>query len=1391
MTKNKFLILKILLILILVCSSLAFISCANFPPLNDGSGNNNAGDTGNEDDSGSSDGGGSDAGDSGAGGSDNVGGDSDEIVQEKLIAVKGTFGANTWKLEEGTTVYFRVGTGTKMFTVESDNTIDVENLPNGEYTVWATGYKTKQVEILDDTKEISFMKDVFVYSSNYTVSSDETSFNCNGANSTRNMDFVSVPENAIIKYTAKSSNVNPYGMVPGLNYQYMTNTGLFIYSGSQFMTMNLLVWGSETSATFSIKSQNEKGETLGSANLNATDYVKFNGGTGLEVMVVKIGSVFSSYVNRNGAYEHILTVDYGKPITKMSWSYWDNPIVKVSNFSYSELRKEFDTFSVTVKDSVDGQVHGTATANKVEYGTGYDIFVTLDEGYGISYVKFNDEILQVDGNNVIKNGVYTLNNNVEIFVEKIVTINGILKYKGEKLKNRYFELYEHDTGFNLDLTSDENGFFTFTKPLSLGKYTITNYQLGTVDVNITEREIASGELSVEILPFLFQNETGWTKNDNALIYKNNSTSRLYFDKGYLYGEMTVYNPFSNGGGEIPATTVERGATMFLLGNGYYNASTSFGLVYKPNSGWAVRFTNYDNWTQYKITGDAYTRFCSTGLKIAVKIGYDTITAYKDDGTGNLAVVKTISRPSGVTQVTGIATDLTYAKVSDMIFNDGAPIETKTFAVTGGRVNVLRASNDSIELSVEETDGYYLSDIKVNGNSVQYNYNKGFIIFKYEGSEIAEITPVFSNTYTVYGTLTGDNQNNTFTVYKGEKVVLTNEKNTYETFVTDNGNYRFTGVIPGEYTFKVAKSNALTLTVDKSKNYSPTVLYEIKNDTSALTYTSQTNSNYDKTRYYSNLTIDTVIADPAVIEITDETSEYYGEYFMYGTTDASIGFHAYRSKDLVDWQLVSLCFNVYGGWEEGSLWAPEVYYEKDANRAKYGLGEGTGVYFFFYSAFTSIYNSCALGLAVGTSPAGPFSRYIGTDSLGRFIDRYTPWMEVNTVHEVLYNNYGFSGRHNIDPTPFVDVDGKKYLFMTAVKACSFVDNDWSQIDYSSFTQIVSASHNFVSASDANKFGDTYEAFATATNEGPQVYYKDGLYYLTISVDGYQDKSYSVIQLVAKNVLGPYKKLTGTEGGIIISGSYGNSDDISSSHKNDNSIDNLSGPGHHAFINIGGNPYIIYHRHEYFKGADGNYTYENPTGYRLRYVAIDPVTFVTNSDGLTVMKCNGVTSSVQPLSFETGATQYKNIISDASISVSSVNQTSNTDALTDNLLQIFKVEENYINEFNFTGNASVTATFSEYKRVSAIAIYNSRYYEKMFIKVDVEIDGIRDGVIGKYTASGILFNEDYYDTNKGVIYPAGTVVIDVGEMLVKSAKITAYSKSGNLGAISELKILGIHN
>jgi len=175
----------------------------------------------------------------------------------------------------------------------------------------------------------------------------------------------------------------------------------------------------------------------------------------------------------------------------------------------------------------------------------------------------------------------------------------------------------------------------------------------------------------------------------------------------------------------------------------------------------------------------------------------------------------------------------------------------------------------------------------------------------------------------------------------------------------------------------------------------------------------------------------------------------------------------------------------------------------------------------------------------------------------------------------------------------------------------------------------------------------------------------------------------------------------------------------------------------------------------------------------------------------MKCNGVTSSVQPLSFETGATPYKNIISDASISVSSANQTANESALTDNLLQIFKVEEGYINEFNFKVNATVTATFSEYRRVSAIAIYNSRCYEKAFDRVDILVDGIRDGVIGKFTASGIVFSEDYYDTAKGVIYPAGTLMVDLDEMLVKSVKITAYSKSGNLGAISELKILGVPN
>ncbi len=171
---------------------------------------------------------------------------------------------------------------------------------------------------------------------------------------------------------------------------------------------------------------------------------------------------------------------------------------------------------------------------------------------------------------------------------------------------------------------------------------------------------------------------------------------------------------------------------------------------------------------------------------------------------------------------------------------------------------------------------------------------------------------------------------------------------------------------------------------------------------------ETETTYDKNIFYRN-DVSFNCPDPGVIYCNDRTNEEcYDWYFLYGTTGSGQGsFFSYKSKDLVSWELAGPGYVwPVGGWQKDRAWAPEVIYDANADRAKYGLDDaevygeaGTGVYFMFASAVPNkenettpynyysligVYSQYALDCAVATNPAGPFKAYNGQET-GAIID----------------------------------------------------------------------------------------------------------------------------------------------------------------------------------------------------------------------------------------------------------------------------------------------------------------------------------------------------------------------------------------------------------------------
>jgi arabinan endo-1,5-alpha-L-arabinosidase len=145
-------------------------------------------------------------------------------------------------------------------------------------------------------------------------------------------------------------------------------------------------------------------------------------------------------------------------------------------------------------------------------------------------------------------------------------------------------------------------------------------------------------------------------------------------------------------------------------------------------------------------------------------------------------------------------------------------------------------------------------------------------------------------------------------------------------------------------------------------------------------------------YYTNPILDTVLADPTVV--LDPNSGYF---YAYGTEDnwgdglGSRLIPIVRSKDLVNWTLVGNAFERKPTWKEkGGLWAPDI------NR----IGKE---YYLYYSFSTWGDPNPGIGLAIASSPEGPF------------IDQGK-----------LFYSKEVDVPNSIDPFYFED-NGKKYLF----------------------------------------------------------------------------------------------------------------------------------------------------------------------------------------------------------------------------------------------------------------------------------------------------------------------------------------------------------------------------
>lgn len=544
-------------------------------------------------------------------------------------------------------------------------------------------------------------------------------------------------------------------------------------------------------------------------------------------------------------------------------------------------------------------------------------------------------------------------------------------------------------------------------------------------------------------------------------------------------------------------------------------------------------------------------------------------------------------------------------------------------------------------------------------------------------------------------------------------------------------------------------------------------------------------------------------DPFVLDDRERSGYFWG----YSTNGYCF---VYRSPDLTHWEPSGTSLGIFDNAEHASVidhdvWAPEVLWDKD-------LGEN-GKYVMFFSASSDTDDkrgniSYAMFAAVSDSPAGPFklvdfsnaescygAENVHTYDTEFYSDYFTKYLFFNPedMAEVCPTENGYfpNGKYypTIDPHPYIDPiadpatgEHKKYLFFSNNVGsgpnviCSVEMENWLKPKWDTYKEQLRYGYYTVEDYE-NKSAVTVPYERDNVNEGAFVYYnsENNLYYLTFSTGGYGNASYSVAQAVSNKVDGPYRKLTMDENAVFLSGGLQGSEEV-------------SGTGHHTFMTLGSQLYIIYHRHNDFYAGGG-----------ARNSVIDEVKFITaiGPDGkdLQVMYTNGPSTSLQP-QLETFS-EYTNIAGDAKISGGKLEKDSSFKWLNDGLLSCYQTEnltlEKCVGETFITQTSTITLEFEQLREIRAVMVYNSKNGETAFRGIK-RIEILAEDGKTNYCILDVPFPEKYLkirpiDNMVTYVSPCSASITEFNAIKTKRVRVTVEIPEGQEKVgISEIKILG---
>ena len=518
--------------------------------------------------------------------------------------------------------------------------------------------------------------------------------------------------------------------------------------------------------------------------------------------------------------------------------------------------------------------------------------------------------------------------------------------------------------------------------------------------------------------------------------------------------------------------------------------------------------------------------------------------------------------------------------------------------------------------------------------------------------------------------------------------------------------------------------------------------------------------FDTSLFYGN--VQTMKgADPSLIWVDKNQDPVEGGYY-YAYITANSTINAWRTKDMTNWQNLGAVFrpDLDDFWGDNNFWAPAVIYDQEEK-----------LYYMYYSGqwkkYDSQFKSHYISVAKSSSPAGPFTEVVSNDE---------PCINFNKMPKdhPLYEHHSGDQFENgyfasIDAEPFVDpVDNQLYLLLThdigagytssqtyIMKMNSYVDPDYSSIKWISQTGVTS-------------IGGSETIDEGKVNEGPYMFYNNGYYYLTYSVNTYNEPSYQVRQAISTSPTGPFRKIPVDKGGVIITtdglGTYTNSS------------------GHHSFIKVGDELFISYH------------TFLNDSDIsEARKIRFDKISFVVNEDGLPLIYANGPTVTLQPL--PSAVSGYKNIAPSAHIEASNVHENSDIYWLNDGTLKIH--DNSIVDECEFNnGKSVISLTFDDYQTIKAIMVYNSNDFYKTFKEIDnIRLYIKKDGVETVSDTGVIPFNYHEYsliDQDYKTVFAGASSTIEFNDLEVNKIEITVSKSYGeSILGISEIQVLGKEN